>query len=318
MMTFEQFIEYVAAEIQSILSDDIPDIKVESTTVVKVNDQKLHGIFIMEDEGKACPNFYLDAAYEAYCDGHDPDDIAYDICKQYWVIRHDMTPPTAQVYEEHNQFKDSEFNLRLLDSTRNTEYLQDIPHLEVGNGFVLICDVRVISSDNGIYSSVINDSMLDSLEMSADELFERALSNAWDNDTPLLYSMEEKLLNYYKYDEYRMTNLLTASKLRPQQLQYPMYLLSTDSGIYGAAALFFPGVQERIAQVFKDDYYVLTSSTEDVIIVPLTNAGPVSMYTDMVNDMNNTVMEPHEILSDKVLRYYRKSGKLRDVTARIA
>lgn len=94
-----------------------------------------------------------------------------------------------------------------------------------------------------------------------------------------------------------------------------MYILSNNSGIHGAADLFYPEVQERIAEIVGQNYYALPSSTEEFIIVPEEMGMSPRDLTAMVRDANRTVVSPAEKLSDNVLKYDRADRKLLDVTA---
>ena len=101
----------------------------------------------------------------------------------------------------------------------------------------------------------------------------------------------------------------------PGELGTGMYILSNTSRIHGAAALFYPDVQEKISEALGENYYALPSSTEEFIIVPESKGMGPKEFTAMVTDANRTVVDPSQVLSDKVLRYDRDSKVLQDVTA---
>ena len=46
-----------------------------------------------------------------------------------------------------------------------------------------------------------------------------------------------------------------------------MYVLTNSEGAYGASALFYPGVKEKVSEVIGGDYYVLPSSIHEVLIL---------------------------------------------------
>ena len=304
MMTKNEFMNYEASKVSEILSrSGMEDISVQLVNVVKMNDQKLTGLCIRKDEETASPNMYLDDAFEAYSAGEDPDRIAMDIAGRYLEL--DKEVPAAAAFQQEGVFEGKKLGLRLLEGARNREYLKETPYMSVGNGLVLICDVRINEHLEGCYSAVVNNDLLKLMGRDKMDVFREAMREAWDVDRPVLCTMESKLFGAPE------TNLLD----NPGELGTGMYILSNTSGIHGAAALFYPDVQEKISEALGENYYALPSSTEEFIIVPESRGMGPEEFTAMVCDTNRTFVEPSQVLSDKVLRYDRDSKALQDVTA---
>lgn len=178
--------------------------------------------------------------------------------------------------------------------------------MSVGNGLALVCDVRVGEHEGGFFSTIVNNNVLEMMGRDKNDVFRQALNDSWRIDTPVLHSMQERLFG-------DPDNLLeTGADMRGIT---DMYILSNNSGIHGAAALFYPEVQEKIAEVVGQNYYALPSSTEEFIIVPEEVGMSPRDLTAMVRDANRTVVSPAEKLSDNVLKYDRADRKLHDVTA---
>ena len=213
--------------------------------------------------------------------------------------------PSADTLEQLPDLSGKHLALRLLEASRNREFLKDTPYMEVGNGLVLVCDVRIQESSDGCFSTVVNNNLLKVMGREKSDVFRQALKEAWDTDRPVLSSMEAKL---FSGDE---TNLLD----HPEPAASGMYILTNTSGIHGAAALFYPDVQHRISEVLGEDYYALPSSTEEFIIVPQSMGMGPKEFTAMVRDANRSVVEPGQVLCDSVLKYDRDAGMLHDVTA---
>lgn len=304
MMTKSEFMNYEASKVSEILSrSGMEDISVQLVTVVKMNDQKLTGLCIRRDDETASPNMYLDDAYNAYSAGENPDRIAMDISGRYLALAREA--PAADALKQEGVFEGKKIGLRLLEASRNREYLKETPYMSVGNGLVLVCDVRVDEHLEGYYSAVVNNDLLKVMGREKADVFKEAIGEAWNVDRPVLCTMESRLFGEPE------TNLLD----EPGELGTGMYILSNTSGIHGAAALFYPDVQEKISQALGENYYALPSSTEEFIIVPESKGMGPKEFTSMVLDANRTVVDPSQVLSDKVLRYDRDSKVLQDVTA---
>lgn len=303
-MKKEEFLKYEAAKIHELIAERYSgDIEVRQAAVVKMNDQKLNGLSVSLDGNNVCPTIYLDDAFEAYVNGTDPDRIAEDIAIQAFDAG--RMAPSADTLEQLPDLSGKRLALRILEASRNREFLKDTPYMEVGNGLVLVCDVRIQENVDGCFSTVVNNNLLKVMGREKADVFRQALKEAWDTDRPVLSSMEAKL---FGGDE---ANLLD----NPEPAASGMYILTNTSGIHGAAALFYPDVQQRISEVLGENYYALPSSTEEFIIVPQSMGMGPKEFTVMVRDANRSVVEPGQILSDSVLKYDRDSGVLHDVTA---
>ncbi|MGE9932571.1 DUF5688 family protein [Anaerovoracaceae bacterium SGI.174] len=279
MMNKQEFLKYETAKIHELIAERYNgEIEVRQAAVVKMNDQKLNGLSVSLDGNNVCPTIYLDDAFEAYVNGTDSDSIAMDVALQAFDAG--RMAPSADTIEQLPDLSDKRLALRLLEASRNREFLKDTPYMEVGNGLVLVCDVRIQESSDGCFSTVVNNNLL--------KVMGRAK----------LFGGDE-------------TNLLDS----PEHSASGMYILTNTSGIHGAAALFYPDVQQRISEVLGEDYYALPSSTEEFIIVPQSMGMGAKEFTAMVRDANRSVVEPGQVLCDSVLKYDRDAGMLHDVTA---
>ena len=81
-----------------------------------------------------------------------------------------------------------------------------------------------------------------------------------------------------------------------------LYVLSNESLQFGAAALFYPGVIEKISKSIPEGFYILPSSIHEVLILP-KNQGEKAMLENMVQEINETQVAPDEVLSDFVSEY---------------
>jgi hypothetical protein len=89
-----------------------------------------------------------------------------------------------------------------------------------------------------------------------------------------------------------------------------MYVLTNTSGSLGAAALFYPDVKDKAAELIGSDYYILPSSTHEVILVPDSAGINPKELCEMVKQANRTVVDEKDILSDNVYHYDKDSRDL--------
>ncbi|WP_442862991.1 DUF5688 family protein [Blautia sp.] len=70
---------------------------------------------------------------------------------------------------------------------------------------------------------------------------------------------------------------------------------------YGAAALFLPGIIERIHERLGEPFFAIPSSIHEFLIIPESSGVTMSVLNSMCREANQTVVRYNEILSDNVL-----------------
>ena len=93
MLEVRDFIEKMKEEVRDYLPDDVyKDVIIDDVEVVKMNDQKLHGLTFRMPGSDAAPTLYVDEMYQAYKDGADIGYLATEmaISRLRWriCIRH--------------------------------------------------------------------------------------------------------------------------------------------------------------------------------------------------------------------------------------
>ena len=74
--------------------------------------------------------------------------------------------------------------------------------------------------------------------------------------------------------------------------------------------MFYPNVQQHVADVLNSSYFILPSSIHETILVPDSGLYTPRELQEMVKSVNHTQMDPRETLSDSVYYYDRKIKKL--------
>lgn len=87
-----------------------------------------------------------------------------------------------------------------------------------------------------------------------------------------------------------------------------MYILTNQNKVNGAGVLARDGVLDKIGELLGSDFYVLPSSTHEVILVPDNGNMQTKELEDMVKEVNATQVPPEDLLSDKV-QYYDRAAK---------
>lgn len=90
-----------------------------------------------------------------------------------------------------------------------------------------------------------------------------------------------------------------------------MYVLSNSIGLYGATTMIYIDVIKKFADTMGADLYILPSSLHEIILVLDYGCSYRGFELQrMVNDVNRTVLQNDDILSDSVYKYYRATNKI--------
>ena len=89
------------------------------------------------------------------------------------------------------------------------------------------------------------------------------------------------------------------------------YRLTTTRGINGAIALFYPGVQERLAELMQGDFFVGFTSIHEAIVHPVSRQSAKCMK-ESIKEIN-AAFPKEEMLTNQVFRYSRQRKELLEV-----
>ena len=88
------------------------------------------------------------------------------------------------------------------------------------------------------------------------------------------------------------------------KLMYPL-VLSTKTRMYGASWICFKDKLDKFVDLIGEDFYIIPSSIHEILLVPCSYIeDPIEMKR-MILEVNDAVVDPTEILSYNVYKYYR-------------
>ena len=270
-------------EIMNAVPDDIRNsLTLKETEVTKINDQKLYGLMFKRDGSEASPAIYVNQFFDRFRNGESIKTIAGEMVDLYLNSITDKEPKMPKALD-FDDVKDH-LTIRVIDIRKNREYLTGVP-------------------------TTVTHGLMERQGYDKAALFEGAMQTAPYVDPPTFTSMGANL-----FGQGEQGNLLDNDDPLKEENKEPMYVLSNESGMFGAAALFYPGVQEKIAEKLGEGYYALPSSLHEYIIIPESAGIDAKEMCEMVKTANKTVVEPKDVLSDNVLHFDRNSKQLDSIT----
>ena len=98
----------------------------------------------------------------------------------------------------------------------------------------------------------------------------------------------------------------------------PMYVLTTEDRVYGATTILYRNGQllqeclERIQNDYNNpsitDFYIIPSSTHEVLLVPATDDITKESLQAMCQEVNSTQVDITDQLSDNIFQYNQDDG----------
>ncbi len=302
MRDVREFMESAADVIADMINNRSErKVKLSYVRVVKINDQALNGLRLEREGDNAAPVLYLDEMYDAYMEGEKFDTLVMQAFEAFMQVKD--AEPHERPDADEDIFSRGHLAVRVIEKSRNTEYLKEHPSRDLGNGFAAVCDI-VVRDSAGMWRSAVTRELAEKYEAGVQQMFDAALGNAEKYDPAVMMSLETML-----------EAMVDPAKRMPAGINVrpgaSSYVLTNRSKAFGAAALFYPGIAEKL----NDSFYALPSSLSEFIIVPAGLCASARQLGGIVKRVNAKTVPAEEVLSDRVLFYDKKEQRLIGVSA---
>lgn len=293
-MDFNVFTDNIVNVLQQRMGHEY-DIKV--TKVTKNNDIELTGLVLMKESDNLSPTIYLDGLFAEYQDGAYIEDLAEQIIRFYKeqlpAGRLDM-----DFFQNFEQVKDRIF-YKLVSFDKNRKMLEKLPYYK-WNDLAIIFYYAMEEERIGRASITIHHQHLKMWEQSLDTLYAVAQENMKKSMPELLVSMKDLLEE-------------TTGLKMGEDTYLPMYVLTNQEKVYGAAAMLYSEHMKKLAERWQTDLLILPSSIHEVLLLPDDGQNEYAFYRQMVEEVNTTQVEPEEVLSYSLYRYCREKAEIEEI-----
>ena len=319
-MTYQEFKAHIAEQIKDYLPQTYQDADVSVARVKKNNNQELDGLNIQLAEENACPVIYLNHYYEDYQNGRAMGNILEEIagCRETYGVKEHF--PLEKLFDfEGNQER---IIFQVVGRASNEEQLSKIPH-RIEQDMALIYKILLDRGEEGMATITIDHALLERMGVDEQTLYQTAMENTVREFPMTFIAMDDVIRETLEQDLFgfsldtmqdeEMKNFLKEVLQEqtgfPKELS-PFYILTNDQKLDGAGVLFYPGVQELVAEKMKGDYFVLPSSIHETLIVPDNGMMDFEALRTMVNEVNQSAVHPAEVLTGQVYSYDCERGCL--------
>lgn len=286
-------------------------LEVRTAEVVKNNSITLHGINIMVPESNMIPTIYLEPYLQFYEDGMTLEEIESRIIN-LWEHEKKINHIDMKWFRDFDKVKDK-LAYKLINFAANRELLKNIPYQRVLD-LAKVYYVSVKTKEIGEGTILIHNNHLDEWGITVEQLDMVAQKN-----TPKLFPVEIRpMLEIMKqiYKSMFMGDEIPEKVLADDEFEtdfmkeFPMYVMSNTARKYGAAAMYYKDALKEFAEKIQSDIFILPSSIHEIIIVPTNEESDLTSFKNMVYEVNRTVVEEEEVLSDSVYLYSRKTDSI--------
>ncbi len=260
---------------------------------VSKNGIKRTGIVIMFPSLTFGVTVYLDYYETVYKDEYTEEDIVK------------ITDDIISIYESSDHLKGQDIE-NIKESLTSKEFVLEnsyvviqrvtdediikIPVLDL-EAYIRIDCSKILSTATGLPTIKVNEALLKSLGLDANELFMRAVENTKNRIS--IYSMLDVLKELGITDE------------EIPDTDIGMTIVSNEERLYGAAALLYPEIfREFCIKNNLDGVYILPSSIHECIIQPMIEgAFNEDELKETIRMVNETEVSEEDFLSNSLYAY---------------
>lgn len=306
-LTFDEFKETVKNEVKEFLPENFHTTDIKLKVFEKNNNVKLTGL-IIESACNMSPTIYIDNFYKKYQDGTDINIILQEIAKIR--MEYDVTDDfDVTTVTDFNKCR-NKIMPRLIGAEENSEILKVRPHIRIEDLAVTFC-IDLGENKDGLMSVPVQFELMETWNVTADQLYEIALENLTKADIGVFTPMREILFAGMLSELKEICHGDEEEARRKLDQMIPdnnLWVLTNKRRVNGANMLLDRSVMEDVIKEVGTDFFILPSSIHECIILPTDSGMDSQQLEAMVCEVNETQVEKEERLSNSVYRYTLENG----------
>lgn len=308
-MAYEVFLECLLQNLQAALGDEFHFIL---RPLPRNNGVTLDGLTLQGPGVCLAPTIYLNPYYQKLIRGSSMESIVEEILHLYHT-----TPPPASLSTEsatHFEYLKDKIMFRMIHTASNQVLLSDVPHIPYLD-LSIIFFLSLERTDAGQVTAMIHNSHAHMWNITARDLWRLARENTPREFPAEIQSMQD-LLQSMVQDTSPDTcapSLLDVLLQEPIET-IPLYVLSNQLGMYGAACMIYQDILKDFAARLEKDLIILPSSVHEVLLTPDSPDASYEDLSNMVRTINTQEVPLEDQLSNQVYLYTRSDDRVRIVS----
>ena len=298
-------ITQIRNELKQEVSAMLPSYEMRDAEVVKFNDRKLLGLTAVKPGENMGPTIWVNDFGDAIDAGVSLREIAKYVTEVFRNVPTSLESLKKAAAENNRidlpfeKIRDKVFP-RIADISRNQAFLANKAYREVGCGLALMAVIDVASGPEGNYAVTVTNELASDQGYDIDLLLDQALENL----KPFMAPVEAMIHPFSPV----IPNCLDDPQLFAASDR--LFSLSNEEAMFGAAALFVPGMMDRLYKMMGG-FYVLPSSVHEMLLLPEACCDDPLSLKEIIREANanSSVVSEEDILSDKLMHYDGKELK---------
>lgn len=294
-MDYTEFKDQIMEDLKERFAQRGTDMDISINTVNKLN-ESYEAITIKPVGESIGVNMPVSKFYDQLENGKDYGDVLekmIDVIENGLENKPDIDTGTLTDY---SQMKDK-LAMEVVSSKTNAEMLEKIPHENIED-MAVVYRFILQSNDDGRASILVTNQMLDTMNITHEQLRQDALENAPKIKPLVISGMTEVMMELVGVEQAEMMGIVPVD---PKDEQ--MFVATVPDKIHGAGVLAYKDFLEQAAERAGGDFFVIPSSIHELLIVPDNGQMDLASLESMVRDVNATQVAPEDKLTDSVYHY---------------
>ena len=300
-MEFEAFKNTIMDLVSKEVEDrGLEDISLKLTTV-ESPDGMTDRLMVSVGESKMSMAFRLKEIYQNVEDGEDIDHAVYKMVNtiedNISVVK-EKEQDVKSFITDYEKVKDNTY-LRLIPG--DSPVLKSTPHKMIED-MALVVNVHLdsFSDENGRSCVVVSTPLMEMYGIDEAQLFADAEKNSLANEPIVFKPLVDMIKDLISNDEVP----------NPEDVGIVTYIVTNKSGFQGAAVAGYPDFAEKAAEAIGGIFYMLPSSVHEFILIKDDGTPKARDLNKMIKNVNETVLEPRDVLSAQCYHYDAKAKVL--------
>ena len=265
---------------------------------------ELLGDFININLDKSFVRFSIENLSKTYINGNW-EDVEATITEQL-DYAHGIKNTAEDVIERLGTYSRIKENLiiRPLNYDYNRHALENAVYKKIGDIALVLYAVILDDRETNCLNTVkVPKEVFEKWNLDFEQVFVSTLLNTNVFAMPRMFKNLLDIENTADEESAFMSTLYTGGNLKPETIP----LITTTRKTNGAISIFYPGVKEKIAEMFDDSFYVAFTSIHEAMLHKKGTIDPSSIRRHV--RATNRTFGPEDTLSNEVYLYNKDTGE---------
>ena len=300
-MDFEEF----KNELMELLTQELDNRGIENLSLrfdtINSPDGQNERLIVAVGDSKMTMAFRLREIYRDIENGEEMDHAVGRMCntiKESIEVIETKEQAVKDFVTDYEKVKDNTY-LRLVPG--DSPILGDTPHKKIED-MALVVSIALVdfSDEHGKSVVVVSKPLMEMYGIDEQQLFADAEKNSLQYE-PVVFTPLGQMIK----------DLIKAENLPdPADEGIIAYIATNRSGFHGASVVSYPDFCKEAAETLGGSFYLIPSSVHEFILIKDDGTPKAKDLNKMIKNVNETVLEPRDFLSDQCYHYDAKTKVL--------